>query len=84
MDSPTQPATHDQVEALRLQVAELTEVVRAIRASMPVQLVDVGQAAAHLGVSPRTLRRMVRAGQVPFRRVGRQLRFELAALRPAA
>jgi hypothetical protein len=31
-------------------------------------------------VSTRTLRRMCAAGEVPFRRVGRQLRFQLALL----
>ena len=44
--------------------------------------VDLKGAGAHLGVSTRTLRRWVDAGRVPFRRVGRTLRFPLAALNP--
>lgn len=45
-------------------------------------LLELDVAAAHLGVSTRTLRRWVDAGRVPFRRVGRTLRFPLAALNP--
>lgn len=69
------PATIDDLQA---QLAELTAVVRVLAANQP--LVDLQQAADHLGVSTRTLRRMCAAGEVPFRRVGRGLRFNLAML----
>lgn len=64
------------------QLAELTAVVRQLAASQP--LVDLQVAAEHLGISTRTLRRRCEAGEVPFRRVGRQLRFQLALLAPRA
>ncbi len=83
---PSQPVPDlaEVVARLARNVEELTAEVRQLRATTPVQLVDVDQAAAHLGVSPRTLRRMVRVGKVPFRRAGRALRFNLADLARAA
>ncbi len=71
------PATIDDVAR---QLEELTAVVRQLAANQP--LVDLQVAASHLGVSTRTLRRMCAAGEVPFRRVGRTLRFQLALLGP--
>jgi excisionase family DNA binding protein len=44
-------------------------------------LVDVASAAAYLNVSVKTVRRLVTAGELECRRVGRQLRFEPAVLR---
>jgi excisionase family DNA binding protein len=62
---------------LSKQVAGLTE---AVAAQSP--LVDLKTAANHLGVSTRTVRRMVAADQLPYRRLGRTLRFSLALLAP--
>ena len=72
----------DDVSALAAAVRALREEIRRLRESTPQSLVDLKAAAAHLGVSTRTLRRWVDAGRVPFRRVGRTLRFPLAALNP--
>jgi excisionase family DNA binding protein len=72
----------DDVSALAAEVRALREEIRRLRESTPQSLVDLKAAAAHLGVSTRTLRRWVDAGRVPFRRVGRTLRFPLAALNP--
>jgi excisionase family DNA binding protein len=68
-----------QVAALTAQVEALTKVVQRIG-----PLVDLKTAAQHMGVSTRTLRRMVEAETIPYRRFGRTLRFPLAALGPAA
>lgn len=35
------------------------------------------EAAEHIGVSPRTLRKYVAAGLVPAHRIGRMIRFDL-------
>jgi excisionase family DNA binding protein len=72
----------DDVSELAAEVRALREEIRRLRESTPQSLVDLKAAAAHLGVSTRTLRRWVDAGRVPFRRVGRTLRFPLAALNP--
>jgi excisionase family DNA binding protein len=68
----------ETVGALSKQVESLTE---AVAGHLP--LVDLQTAAKHLGVSTRTLRRMVAADAVPYRRFGRTLRFSLALLTPA-
>lgn len=48
-----------------------------VRATMMTgtPLMDTAEAAAHLGVSPRTLYKWAEHGQVPFVRIGRLLRF---------
>jgi excisionase family DNA binding protein len=50
------------------------------QASVPEPLRSVREAAAHLRVSESTIRRMVRSGALPDRRVGAQLRFAPADL----
>jgi len=67
----------ETVGALSKQVEGLTE---AVAGHLP--LVDLRAAAKHLGVSTRTLRRMVAAEAVPYRRFGRTLRFSLTLLSP--
>lgn len=63
---------------LTLEVDRLRASVDLVTANMP--LVDVGAAAKHLDVSTRTVRRLVENGKIPFRRVGRSLRFNLGQL----
>jgi excisionase family DNA binding protein len=72
------------LDALALQLADLTAEVRALAKRLPAQLVDSTQAAAALGVSLRTFRRAVAADRIPYRMVGRSRRFDLAALKPRA
>lgn len=76
LDTPTDPVL--------AAIAQLTAEVRELRAQVAAHqpLVDLKTAADHLGVSTRTLRRMVEAETVPYRRIGRTLRFPLAALGP--
>jgi len=46
----------------------------------PRLLLDRGEAAAALHISPRTLWTLTQAGQVPHLRIGRQVRYSIAAL----
>ncbi len=71
------PATIDSLQA---QVAALARAVEVMAGTHP--LVDVAVAAEYLGVSPKTVRRLVAEKAIPFRRFGRQLRFNLAQLAP--
>ena len=74
------PVVPADLESIARQLQQLAEAVERLAANQP--LVDLQVAADHLGVSIRTLRRMCAAGEVPFRRVGRALRFNLAMLGP--
>ena len=49
-------------------------------AAVRPEVLGVREAAALLRVSEKTLRRLVGRGEVPHRRVGRQLRFRRSAL----
>lgn len=77
--SVAEPTTADLMAALQQLQAE----VRQLRQQLPEHLVDINEAAARLGVGVRTLRRWVAEERVPYRRIGRTLRFPLAALKPA-
>ena len=74
------PTIADVITELR----SLRDEVHALRLVVPEVLVDATEAARVLDISPRTLRRWVDLGQIPFRRVGRSLRFPLASLKPKA
>ena len=52
----------------------------SVRMMTESPLVDVPSAAACLSVSESTVRRLLKSGDLPARRVGRQLRFETAVL----
>lgn len=59
-------------------ISSLLEQVRELQRTQP--LVDVTEAAKFLGVSTKTVRRLVAADAIPFKRVGRSLRFNLSQL----
>jgi excisionase family DNA binding protein len=71
--APTNADLMAAIEALRVEV-------RQLRQQLPEQLVDIDQAAQHLGVSTRTVKRWVAEELIPYRRIGRALRFPLHAL----
>ncbi len=60
----------------------LADTVGALRDAMPPMLVDIAEAAERSGVSVSTLRRRIRAGEIPVRRLGRRVRVDLARLAP--
>jgi excisionase family DNA binding protein len=61
--------------AVRAEVAELAR-------RLPAQLGTIEEAAKLLEVSTRTIRRNIKAGSIPYRKVGRSVRVDLDALRP--
>lgn len=69
--------------ALEAEVRGLREEVVHLRSSAPPLLVSPPEAAVRLGVSLSTVRRRIRAGEVPVTRIGRSVRVDLGALRPA-
>ena len=65
------------------QLQELKVVVQDMRAAMPSVMLDLRAAADYMGISTRQLRRLVADQVVPFRRMGRSLRFPMAQLTAA-
>jgi len=72
------------LRSLVAEVAALRAEVASLRSTLPPALVTLAEAAERLGVSVRTLRRRVKDGTLPVRRIGRSLRVDLDALRPAS
>jgi excisionase family DNA binding protein len=67
----------------RDELRRLADEMAALRSALPPMLVTVREAAKALGISVSTLRRRVREGSVPVRRIGRGrcVRVDLSALR---
>ncbi len=63
------------------QVIERAVAKALARAPTERKPLPVSQAATALGVSVRTLRRRIKAGEIPVVRVGRAVRVDLAELR---
>lgn len=76
---PTNPVTLDEVLA---ELRAVRQEVAQLRQATPQHLVDLQTAAKHLGVSARTVKRWVAEDRIAYRRIGRTLRFPLAALNP--
>jgi excisionase family DNA binding protein len=76
-DVPTDVA---QVPEVLRRLQELTHVVHEMRAALPSVMLDLRAAADYMGISTRQLRRLVADQVVPFRRMGRSLRFPMAQL----
>jgi len=66
---------------LGAKIGRLTAEVEAMRRALPPALVPVPEAAKAIGVSEATVRRRIKDGSIPVRRVGRSVRVDLAALR---
>jgi excisionase family DNA binding protein len=75
-------AVRDELADLRAEVRALAAQVEHLRRSLPAQLVSIQEAAGHLHLSLSTVRRMVKRGDLPCRRLGRSVRVDLAALHP--
>jgi excisionase family DNA binding protein len=70
----------ETVADLRRDVAHLVAVVERVEKRLPSPLVNVQQAAAMLECSVPTIRRKVKAGEIPSVRVGRAVRVDLSKL----
>lgn len=73
--------------SLPVELMEMRKALRAIRdeiaglrASSPPLLVGVKTAAERLGVSTMTIRRLIRAGELRYVRVGRSLRVDVSSM----
>ena len=84
--TPVAVLSPEQLEELvRRAVEPLRAEVASLRAALPPPaLVTLEEAARLAGVSPATMRRRVKAGEVPAIRVGRSVRIDPAVVRPLA
>jgi excisionase family DNA binding protein len=73
--------TGELVVGLQEQVQTLTMAVHALAKRIPARLVSVHEAAEALGVSCATIRRKVKAGEIPCRRIGKAVRIDISKLR---
>jgi len=64
------------------EVRRLVDVVTELRRILPSPLVTIEQAAEATGLSVSTIRRGIKAGTIPARKIGRSVRVDLAALKP--
>jgi excisionase family DNA binding protein len=65
---------------LESELRRMSAEVEALRRALPPQLVTLPEAARHLSVSVATVRRRVKDGSIPSRRIGRSVRVDLGGL----
>ncbi len=67
-------------QAVRRAVEPLRQEVEKLRAEQHAEAIPVAEAARRLGVSTRTIQRMIRRGEVPSVRVGGARRVQVQSL----
>jgi excisionase family DNA binding protein len=75
-------AIEAKVSPVLAELRRVTSELEALRRALPPQLVTMTEAARVLDVSLSTIRRQVKDGTLPCRRVGRGVRIDLTDLRP--
>jgi excisionase family DNA binding protein len=69
-------------DEVRAALEPMREAVAALREASPPALVDIPEAARRLGVCAATIRRRIKANELPFTKVGKRVKIDLAAIRP--
>lgn len=64
-------------QAVREAVDPLARQLAALREERAAEMVDASEAARRLGVSVRTVQRMIRAGEIKGMKVGRTYRVRM-------
>jgi excisionase family DNA binding protein len=77
--SASNDRTAEPASLLHAEIRRLAASVEMMRAALPPLLVTMDVAAETLGVSLSTIRRMISAGDLPSRRLGRSVRVDLSA-----
>jgi hypothetical protein len=72
----------NQVTPLRLAVERLTVELAELRKAIPAQMSTIEEYAEAQHISVSSVRRGIRKGDIPVRRIGRSVRIDLRALRP--
>lgn len=71
-----------RMEGLAREVRELKASMEQMQRALPPMLLSIPDAARSLGVSRSTLRRRLEDGSLPYVRIGRAVRVDLAKVRP--
>jgi excisionase family DNA binding protein len=71
------------LEAMKAEIAELRRQISVLQAVQPLSIVTVPEAAERLGVTQRTVRRMLRAGRLKSVRIGNRVRVDLGTVQAA-
>jgi len=71
------------LEAMAAEIAELRKQISVLQAVQPLAIVTVPEAAERLGVTQRTVRRMLREGRLKSVRVGNRVRVDLGTVKAA-
>ena len=69
------------VRALTTKLERLGAQMDAIEARLPPLLVSINEAAAALGVSVSTVKRLIQARELPVTRIGRRVRIDIGSAR---
>lgn len=68
------PRHHDALESVELGIYDPEQLF------FEKKVLTSFETAKYLKISPRTLSRLVRKGEIPFKRLGRQIRFSVDVL----
>jgi excisionase family DNA binding protein len=79
--STTDATRSEPPSILSGDLRRLAEKIDALSARLPPMLVPIPDAAEALGVSVSTIRRGIKSGDLPYRRLGRSVRIDLSACR---
>jgi excisionase family DNA binding protein len=76
---PERSSTQQSPSIVSGDLRRLAEKIDAISSRLPSLLVPIPDAAAALGVSVSTVRRGIKSGDLPHRKIGRSVRVDLSA-----
>jgi len=71
------------LEAMAGEIAELRRQISVLQAVQPLAIVTVPEAAERLGVTQRTVRRMLKTGRLKSVRIGNRVRVDLSTIQSA-
>lgn len=80
VDETIAAAVQAQVSPVLSELRRLTAEVEALRRALPTRMLSISEAAEHLGISVATVRRRVRDGSLPSKKLGRSVRIDATAL----
>jgi len=72
-----------ELQGMRAEIAELRRQISVLQAVQPLSIVTVPEAAERLGVTVRTVRRMLKEGRLKSVRIGNRVRVDLSSVQAA-